>query len=126
MHCTIFRTHYTSTVRISCAPTAWQHSITGDEIRATITYPALRYGVTTSFADADTYMFVSRIGNEPWIEVAAEDENGDTWSVFRAMLLTDRVAREVYQVSGKVIDLRDSVPQQRPYIGPQYERREEI
>jgi hypothetical protein len=34
-------------VRIEPLPTAWQHSITGDEIRAVITYPLLRYGITT-------------------------------------------------------------------------------
>lgn len=127
MHCinVVTALHFWG-VRILCAPTAWQHGITGDEIRATITYPLLRYGITTAFPDAETYMFVSRIGNEPWIEVAAEDEDGDTWSVFHAMLLTGRSAREVYHVSGGIIDLRGSLSQQRPYIGPQYDRREEI
>jgi hypothetical protein len=70
-------------------------------------------------------MCIGAIENEPWIEVAAEDEDGITWAVFHAMILTPRVAREVFQVSGG-IDLRDDISPQRPYIGPQYGREEEI
>jgi hypothetical protein len=111
-------------VEIECQPTAWQYSVTGDEIRAIITYPLLRYGITTTHPDADTYMFIGRINNEPWIEVAAEDVDGITWAVFHAMILTPRVANEVYEISGKTIDLRNDLSPQRPYIGPQH--REEI
>jgi hypothetical protein len=114
-------------VRIEPLPTAWQHSITGDEIRAVITYPLLWYGITTAYPDSDTYMFVgSRTNNEPWIEVAAEDEDGHTWAVFHAMMLTPRVAGEVYEISGGIIDLRNDLSPQRPYIGPQYDREREI
>lgn len=38
--------------------------------------PLLRYAIDTAYPDADTYMFIGRIDNEPWIEVAAEDEEG--------------------------------------------------
>ena len=113
-------------VRIRCLPTAWQHGITGDEIRAVTSYPLLRYGITTAYPDADTYMFVGAMNNEPWIEVAAEDEDGHTWAVFHAMVLTPRVAGEVYEISGGIIDLRADLSPQRPYVGPQYDREEEI
>jgi hypothetical protein len=113
-------------VRIKVLPTGWQHSITGDEIRAVISYPLVRYGITTAYPDADTYMFVARIESQPWIEVAAEDEDGHTWAVFHAMILTARVANEVYEISGEIIDLRDDLSPQRPDIGSQYEREEEI
>jgi hypothetical protein len=113
-------------VRIRCLPTAWQHGITGDEIRAVISFPLLRYGITTAYPDADTYMFVGAMNNEPWIEVAAEDEDGHTWAVFHAMVLTPRVAAEVYEISGDIIDLRADLSPQRPYVGPQYDRDEEI
>jgi hypothetical protein len=119
--------YYTFGVWIECLPTAWQHSITGDEIRAVISYPLLRYGITTAYPDADTYMFVgNKINNEPWIEVAAEDEDGHTWAVFHAMMLTPRVAGEVYDISAGIIDLRNDLSPQRPYIGPQYVREEEM
>lgn len=107
-------------MRIEYLPTAWQHSITGAEIRAVISHPLLRYAITTAYPDADTYMFIGRIGNEPWIEVGAEDEDGLVWDVFHAMLLTPRVAQEAYDLSGGVIELRDELVTQRPFIGPQY------
>ncbi|BBZ39405.1 hypothetical protein [Mycobacterium conspicuum] len=113
-------------MRIRCLPTAWQHGITGDEIRAVISFPLLRYGITTAYPDADTYMFVGAMNNEPWIEVAAEDEDGHTWAVFHAMVLTPGVAAEVYEISGDIIDLRADLSPQRPYVGPQYDRDEEI
>lgn len=84
-----------------------------------ITFPLLRYAITTAYPDADTYMFVGRIENEPWIEVGAEDVDGETWVVFHAMLLTSRGAHDVLVLSGGLIDLRDEVVPQRPFIGPQ-------
>jgi hypothetical protein len=106
-------------VRIKFLPHAWQHSITGDEMRAVISYPLLRYAIITPYPDADSYMFVGQVGQEPWIEVAAEDEDGQTWAVFHAMLLTERTANDIYAISGGTIDLRDRVVRQRPFIGPQ-------
>jgi len=93
-----------------------QHSITDDEIRAIIAFPLLRYGITTAYPEADTYMFGGRVKDEPWIEVAAEDDNGDTWHVFHAMILTRRVAREVYKITGGTVDLRNEIAPQRPFI----------
>jgi hypothetical protein len=107
-------------VRIECLPHAWQHSITGDEIRAVVMYPLLRYVITTAYPDAETYMFVGRIEREPWIEVGAEDEDGENWAVFHAMLLTPRRAQDVFHLSGGLIDLRGELVPQRPFIGPQY------
>lgn len=111
-------------MRIEAQPTAWQHSITGEEIRAILAFPLLRYAITTTYPDADTYMFIGRIDNEPWIEVAAEDVDGLTWAVFHAMLLTARRAADVYDITHGVINLRDDLTPQRPYIGPQH--REDI
>lgn len=88
-----------------------------------ITFPLLRYAITTAYADADTYMFVGRIENEPWIEVGAEDVDGETWIVFHAMLLTSRGAQDVLALSGGLIDLRGEVVPQRLFIGPQYGRK---
>ncbi len=103
-------------------PHGWQHSITKGEMWAVISNPLLRFGITTGFPDAETYMFVGRIGQEPWIEVAAEDEDGETWAVFHAMILTPRVSAMVFDVSGGAIDLRGECASQRPFIGPQYGR----
>lgn len=116
---------YTFGVRIEGLPSAWQHSITAAEIRAVISYPLLRYTITTvAHPEAATYMFVARVNNEPWIEVAAEDD-GDRWLIFHAMPLTARVAREIYTLSAGTIDLRDDIAPPRPHIGPQ-DRPEEI
>lgn len=111
-------------MRIAILPTGWQHSITADEIRAIITNPLLRFAITTVYPDANTYMFVGRINSQPWIEVGAEDVDGITWAVFHAMMLTAHVARDVYDLSSGTIDLRNDLPTQRPFIGPQ--PREEI
>jgi hypothetical protein len=87
--------------------------------------PLLRYAITTAaLPEADAYMFVGRVNNEPWIEVAAEDVDGTLWAVFHAMILRARIADEVFQISGGTIDMRNDLAPQRPYIGPQY--REEI
>lgn len=113
---------YTSEPRIEFAPHAWQHSIEAWEIRAVIEYPLLRYAITTRrFPDANTYMFVGNTGDaEPWIEVAAEDEAGEAWIVFHAMMLTPKTAAEVHIHSENTVDLRDQCTRQRPFIGPQY------
>lgn len=54
--------------------------------------------------------------------MAAEDENGQTWVVFHAMMLTPKTAAEVYTHSEGTADLRDQCPRQRPFVGPQYEK----
>jgi hypothetical protein len=109
-------------VRIRFLPHAWQHGITGDEMRTVIAYPLLRYAIITPFPEADSYMFVGRTRKEPWIEVVAEDEGGSTWAVFHAMLLTSKTANDVYGLSRGGIDLRDQVVKQRPFIGPQFRK----
>ncbi|MGV9795189.1 hypothetical protein [Gordonia sp. NPDC003422] len=104
-------------MQVNVYGSAYRHGITDDEIRATIAYPLIRYAITTEFEDADTYMFVGRIDNEPWIEVAAEDRDGDSWEVFHSMLLTQRVATEVYVASAGAIDLCAEWVGQRPTVG---------
>lgn len=59
-------------------------------------------------------MFVGRI------EVGAEDENGKNWCAFHAMLLTPRRAQDVVYLSAGLINLRNDLVSQRPFIGPQY------
>lgn len=98
-------------------PTAWQHSIEEVEMRAIIGWPLHRYSIKG--LASDNFMFVGNIGNEPYIEVGARDVLG-TWVVYHAMMLTDRVARELYVITFGSTDLRDCVPSQRPDIGPQY------
>ncbi|MCF6386546.1 hypothetical protein L2K20_06145 [Mycobacterium sp. MBM] len=107
---------------IDIKPTGWQHSILAAEIFAVISYPLLRYAITTpGLEHLATFMFVGRINNETPIEVAANDTDGQTWAVFHAMLLTDRVATEVFAHSFGATDLRgDVADKQRPFIGPQY------
>ncbi|WP_100483133.1 hypothetical protein [Mycobacteroides abscessus] len=111
-------------MRIEIIPTGWQHSITGDEIRNVITHPLLRYAITTAHPDADTYMFIGNTDNQPWIEVAAENEDEEAWVVFHAMILTPRVAREIHEITGGLVDLRDQLSPQRPHVGPQFNREE--
>ena len=89
-------------------------------MRAVISFPLLRYAIITPYPDADSYMFVGRVGQEPWIEVAAEDEDGETWAVFHSMLITEKTASDIYGISGGAIDLRGQVVRQRLFIGPQY------
>lgn len=103
-------------------PHARQHSIAQREMQTIVEFPRLRYTITTkSFPDADTYMFVGNVAeDEPWIEVAAEDQAGDTWVVFHAMMLTPRTASEIYAYTEGAVDLRNQCPRQRPFIGPQY------
>jgi hypothetical protein len=113
-----------SKVRFEFMPHAWQHSIESHEIRTVIEYPLLRYAITTRrFPDANTYMFVGSAADVgPWIEVAAEDEDGQTWVVFHAMMLTTKTAAAVYAYSEGAVDLRDQCTRQRRFIGPQYRK----
>lgn len=108
---------------IEIYPTGRQHSIAAAEIFMVITYPLFRYAITTpGFEHLATFMFIGRIDNEAPIEVAANDIDGTTWVVFHAMLLTNRVANDVYNISGGATDLRgDVADKQRPFIGPQHD-----
>ena len=107
---------YAFVVQVNVYGSAYRPGITDDEIRSTIAFPLIRYAITTEIEDADTYMFVGRIDKEPWIEVAAEDRDGDSWEVFHAMLLTQRVATEVLVASGGAVDLCGECGGQRPSV----------
>jgi len=115
-------------VRIVVNASALAHGIAADEIRAVITYSLLRYRISSRiYPDAINTMFIGRIDNEPYIEVAAENISNDEWEVFHAMLLTKAIAQEVYDLSHGEYDLRGEVTDfQRPYIGPQYGRTEQL
>ena len=103
-------------------PHSRQHSIDEHEMRAVIEYPLVRYAITTrAFPDAGTYMFVGNVTDDgPWIEVAAEDEDGQTWVVFHAMMLSPKTAAEIYSHSNGTVDLRNDCATQRKFIGPQH------
>ncbi|WP_220096307.1 hypothetical protein [Mycolicibacterium austroafricanum] len=101
-------------------PTARQHSVTDAEIRSVIEHFITRYPINAAFdPTANAYMYVGRIGGEPWIEVATEETA--RVEVFHAMLLTKAVAEDLFRISRGSLDLRGMLSGQRPYVGPQTE-----
>ncbi|MFD6389278.1 hypothetical protein ACWF9G_05320 [Nocardia sp. NPDC055029] len=108
-------------MRIHVNQSALKHGILEDEIRAIISYPALRYAVKSRTApEAFVFVFVGRLENEPWLEVVAENVEDVSWEVFHAMRLTARVAAEVCALSG--LELPTNV-RQRPQRAHEAERR---
>ncbi|MFB7876621.1 hypothetical protein ACFC06_15310 [Nocardia sp. NPDC056064] len=102
-------------MRILINQSALKHGILEDEIRAIISYPALRYAVTSRMnPDAAVFVFVGRLENEPWLEVVAENVEDATWEVFHAMRLTARVAAEIHALAGIVLQ---PATRQRPPRG---------
>lgn len=88
-------------MRIHINQSALKHGILEDEIRAIISYPALRYAVTSRMDPAAAvFVFVGQLENEPWLEVVAENVEDTTWEVFHAMRLTARVAAEICALVG--------------------------
>lgn len=105
-------------MRIIIKPTARKHSVTDHEMRSVIEHYEVRHPINASFdPQLNTYMYVGRIGNEPWLEVGTEET--DQIEVFHAMLLTQAVADDVYANTGGSVDLRGCLTGQRPHIGPQ-------
>jgi len=75
-------------VRIEIRASAQQHGITDAEIRATITYPALRLPLTARRPHADLYFYTAPAApNQPWIEVIADHAHPATAIAFHAMML---------------------------------------
>ncbi|MFT4086161.1 MAG: hypothetical protein QM658_03250 [Gordonia sp. (in: high G+C Gram-positive bacteria)] len=74
-------------MRITITPSARQHGITDDEIRAVITYPIARQSIPARRHPADLYLYAGAAdGRQPHIEVIADHIDDDT-IVFHAMLL---------------------------------------
>ena len=107
-------------MRITISPKARQHSVTDEEMRSIVEHPEVRYPVVASFdAEADAYMYVGHIGNEPWLEVGAEQTGTESCVVFHAMLLTKAIAEKVFEVTAGQLDLRQLLVGQRAHVGPQ-------
>lgn len=107
-------------MQVVVKPTARQHSVTDAEIRSVIEHFITRYPINAAFdPTANAYMYVGRIGGEPWIEVATEETA--RVEVFHAMLLTKAVAEDLFRISRGSLDLRGMLSGQRPYVGPQTE-----
>lgn len=107
-------------MQVVVKPTARQHSVTDAEIRSVIEHFITRYPINAAFdPTANAYMYVGRIGGEPWIEVATEET--ERVEVFHAMLLTKAVAEDLFRISRGSLDLRGMLSGQRPYVGPQTE-----
>lgn len=75
-------------MRIEIKPSARNHGITGDEIRALIAYPALRLPIAARRAGALPVLHIGpAIANQPWIEVIADHIDPAVAEVFHAMML---------------------------------------
>lgn len=75
-------------MRIEIKASAHQHGITDDEIRATITYPALRVPLTARRPGARPFLYTAPAApNQPWIEIIADHANPDLIIAFHAMML---------------------------------------
>jgi hypothetical protein len=75
-------------MRIEIGPSALEHLITEPEIRAVVSYPALRLNIAPRRPGAVPVLFMGPAAdNQPWIEVIADLIDADTSEVFHAMML---------------------------------------
>jgi len=79
-------------VRIGIRPSARAHLILDTEIRALVTFPALRLSLETRRPGAQPVLF---IGPAPWIEVIADLANPPMADVFHAMMLCRSVVESL-------------------------------
>lgn len=80
--------YYTFGVRIEIRPSALEHLITRPEIRAVVSYPALRISIADRRPGAVPVLFMgSPAENQPWIEVIGDLIDADVMEVFHAMML---------------------------------------
>ena len=79
---------YTLGVRIDIIPSAEQHGITHDEIRAVVSYPALRIALAPRIPNTTPVLHIGpTAANEPWIEVIADNVTPTELIIFHAMML---------------------------------------
>lgn len=75
-------------VRIDIRASAADHGITPDEVRAVVTFPALRLTLAPRRPNSAPMLFVGPAApNEPWIEVIADMAIPEVAEVFHAMML---------------------------------------
>ncbi len=75
-------------MRIEITTSARQHGITGDEIRAVLTYFALRISVPAKREGAVLFLHIGpATDNSPYLEVLADFADENTAVVFHAMML---------------------------------------
>lgn len=75
-------------MRIEIKSSAQQHGITDTEIRATISYPALRLPLTARRLHARLFLYIAPAApHQPWIEVIADHADPAITIAFHAMML---------------------------------------
>jgi len=75
-------------MRIEIRGSATEHGITPDEIRAVVTFPALRLTLAPRRPNSTPVLYVGPAApNEPWIEVIADMAIPEVAEVFHAMML---------------------------------------
>lgn len=75
-------------MRIEIWGSATEHGITPDEIRAVVTFPALRLTLAPRRPNSTPMLYIGpSAANEPWIEVIADMAIPDIAEVFHAMML---------------------------------------
>lgn len=75
-------------MRIKTTPSAAGHGITDAEIRAVISFPALRLGLVARHPNALPVLFIGPAAeNQPWMEVIADLADPDVAVAFHAMML---------------------------------------
>ena len=80
--------YYIFSVRIVIRPSAKAHLITGLEIRAVVSYPALRISLAPRHPGTVPVLFTGPAAdNRPWIEVIADLADATVAEVFHAMML---------------------------------------
>ena len=75
-------------MRIEIRGSATEHGITPDEIRAVLTFPALRLTLAPRQPNSTPMLYIGPVAhNEPWIEVIADLAIPEVAEVFHAMML---------------------------------------
>lgn len=75
-------------MRIDIRASATAHGVTPDEIRAVVTFPALRLALAPRRPDSTPMLYVGPAApNEPWIEVIVDMAIPEVAEVFHAMML---------------------------------------
>ncbi|MCV7192412.1 hypothetical protein [Mycolicibacterium brumae] len=75
-------------MRIKIAPSARQHGITDEEIRAVVTFPIARQAIPARRYHADLFLYAGSVNDhQPHIEVIADHIDQAVAVAFHAMLL---------------------------------------
>ena len=98
-------------MRIEIRGSATEHGITPDEIRAVLTFPALRLTLAPRQPNSKPMLHIGPVApNEPWIEVIADLAIPDVAEVFHAMMLR----RSTFAVARRFApDLKPTFARQR-------------